>query len=204
MPTTISAEPRVASGSRAANRLRGEDKIPGVIYGHGMDPVLVAVSRRDLRTALSGAAGSNTVLDLKVGGTVHSTVIKEMQRHKVRHQVTHIDFQVVRMDEEITVDVKIVLHGEAKAVLNDGGLVDPSVDTLPIVTTPRNIPTEIAIDISAMQVGDVIRVSDLTLPAGVTTSADPDMPVVTVLITRAAVAAEGEAAEAAEGDAEPS
>jgi large subunit ribosomal protein L25 len=202
MPTTIAAEARVASGSRAANRLRGEDKIPGVIYGHGMDPVLVTVNRRELRVALSGAAGSNTVLDLKVDGKVHSTVIKELQRHKVRHNVTHIDFQVVRMDEEITVDVPVVLHGEAKAVLNDGGLVDPSVDTLPIVTTPRNIPTEIAIDITDMQVGDVIRVADIVLPAGVTTSADPDMPVVTVLVTRAAVAAESEAVEATEGDAD--
>lgn len=199
MPTTIAAEPRVANGSRAAGRLRAEDRIPGVIYGHGMEPISVSVNRRDLRVALSGAAGSNTVLDLNVGGTVHSTVIKELQRHKVRHTVTHIDFQVVRMDEQITVDVPIVLHGEAKAVLNEGGLVDPSVDTLPIVTTPRNIPTEISIDITDMQVGDVIRVADLPLPAGTSTLADPDMPVVTVLLTRAAVAAEGEAA-AAEGD----
>lgn len=202
MPTTIAAEPRVANGSRAAGRLRAEERIPGVIYGHGMEPITVSVNRRELRIALSGAAGSNTVLDLNVAGTVHSAVIKEMQRHRVRHNVTHIDFQVVRMDEQITVDVPIVLHGEAKAVVSEGGLVDPSIDTLPVVTTPRNIPTEIAVDISAMQLGDVIRVADLALPAGVTTSADPEMAVVTVLVTRAAVAAEGEAAEGGEASAE--
>lgn len=200
MPTSIAAEPRTVAGSRAANRLRGADKIPAVIYGHGMDPVHVAVNRRDLRVALSGAAGLNTVLELKVEGKTHPTVIKELQRHKVRHTVTHIDFQVVRMDEEITVDVPIVLHGEAKAVVSEGGLVDPAIDTLAIVTTPRSIPTEIAVDISGMQMGDIIRVGDLVLPAGTSTTADPETPVVTIIVSRAAVAAEG-AAESAEGDA---
>ena len=202
MPTTIVAEPRQANGSRAAQRLRAQEQIPAVVYGHGMAPVSVTVDRRDLRLALSGAAGVNAVVELNVAGTVHPTVVKELQRHKVRRHVTHVDFIVVRMDEEITVDVPIVLRGEAKAVLAEGGLVDAAVDTLPIVTTPRNIPTEIAIDVSEMQVGDVIRVSDLTLPTGTTTTADPESPVVTVLITRAAAAeAAAEGAEGAEGEA---
>ena len=162
MPTTIVAEARQANGSRAAGRLRTEDKIPGVIYGHGMAPVSVVVHRRDLRLALSGPAGVNAVVELKVGDKTHATVVKELQRHRVRRNVTHVDFQVVNMDEEITVDVPIVLHGEAKAVVNEGGMVDPAIDTLPIVTTPRNIPSEISVDISAMEPGDVIRVSDLT------------------------------------------
>ena len=194
MPTTIVAESRQANGSRAAGRLRTEDKIPGVIYGHGMDPVSVTVHRRDLRLALSGPAGVNAVVELNVGGKVHATVVKELQRHKVRRNVTHVDFQVVNMDEEITVDVPIVLHGEAKAVLNEGGMVDPAVDTLPIVTTPRNIPSEIAVDISGMQPGDVIRVSDLTLPAGTSTTVDAETPVVTVVMARG-TAPTGEAAE---------
>jgi len=197
MPSTIVAETRQASGSRAANRLRLEEKIPGVIYGHGMDPVSVTVNRRDLRLALSGPAGLNAVVEVKVGDKTHATVVKELQRHKVKRNVTHIDFQVVSLDEEITVDVPVVLHGEAKAVLAEGGMVDPAVDTLPIVTTPRSIPSEIAIDISNMQLGDIIRVGDLTLPAGATTTLDPETPVVTVILSRSAAAA-GEVAGAAE------
>lgn len=200
MPTTIVAEAREASGSRAANRLRNEDKIPAVVYGHGMAPVSVTIARRDLRLALSGPQGVNAVVELEISGKKHATVVKELQRHKVRHNVTHVDFIVVNMDEEITVDVPVVLHGEAKAVVAEGGLVDPAVDTLPIVTTPRNIPTEIAIDITNMQMGDVIRVADLTLPKGTTTTADPETAVVSVLVTRAAVA--DEAAAAAEGAGE--
>ena len=200
MPTTIVAQAREASGSRAASRLRTQEKIPAVVYGHGMDPVSVTVDRRDLRLALSGPAGVNAVVELNVAGKIHPTVVKELQRHKVRRNVTHVDFLVVQMDQEITVDVPVVLYGEAKAVLAEGGLVDPAVDTLPIVTTPRSIPTEIAIDISGMQLGDVIRVADVVLPAGTSTLADPDAPVVTVLLTRAAAAeAATEDAEGAEG-----
>ena len=198
---TLAAEPRVVGSSRAANRLRAEERIPGVVYGQGISPMAVVVDRRELRHALSGPAGINTVVQLAVGDKIHPTVVKELQRHKVRRTVTHVDFLVVNMDEEITVDVPIVLVGEAKAVLAEGGMVDAAVDTLPIVTTPRHIPNEITIEISEMQPGDVIRVSDITLPAGTSTSADPDTPVVTVLISRAAIetAAEGEAGE---GEAE--
>ena len=200
MPTTIVAQAREASGSPAARRLRSQEKIPAVVYGHGMDPVSVTVDRRDLRLALSGPAGVNAVVELNVAGKIHPTVVKELQRHKVRRNVTHVDFLVVQMDQEITVDVPVVLYGEAKAVLAEGGLVDPAVDTLPIVTTPRSIPTEIAIDISEMQIGDVIRVADVVLPPGTSTLADPDSPVVTVLLTRAAAAeAATEDAEGAEG-----
>lgn len=201
MPSTIVAETRQPKGSRAANRLRLEEKIPGVIYGHGMDPISVTVNRRDLRLALSGPAGLNAVVEVEVAGKTHATVVKDLQRHRVRRNVTHIDFQVVSLDEEITVDVPVVLHGEARAVLAEGGMVDPAVDTLPIVTTPRRIPSEISIDISEMQLGDIIRVGDLTLPAGATTTLDPETPVVTVILSRSAVAA-GEATAPVEGAAE--
>jgi len=197
---TLAAEARVVGSSRAANRLRAEERIPGVVYGQGISPLTVVVDRRELRHALSGPAGINAVVQLSVGGKTHPTVVKELQRHKVRRTVTHVDFLVVNMDEEITVDVPIVLVGEAKAVLAEGGMVDAAVDTLPILTTPRNIPNEITIEISDMQPGDVIRIADLTLPAGTSTSADPDTPVVTVLISRAGVEAAAEG-EAAEGDA---
>ena len=207
---SLAAEPRDVAGSRAANRLRAEERIPAVLYGHGMTPVPLVVTRRDLRLALSGPAGINAVVQLSLSGKTHPTVVKELQRHKVRHNVTHVDFIVVNMDEEITVDVPVVLVGEAKAVVNDGGIVDASVDTLPIVTTPRNIPNEISIDISEMVPGDVIRVADITLPKGTTTAADPESPVVTTMMSHASVetaAVEGDATEeggeaaAAEGDA---
>jgi large subunit ribosomal protein L25 len=182
------------TGTPSSRRLRAEGQIPAVLYGRGMSPVSVTVDRRDLRLALSGPAGSNTVLDLQVDGTSYPAVIKEMQRHPIRRTVNHIDFFQVNMNEEITVSVSIRLEGEAKAVQAEGGLVDPAVDSVDVLTTPNNMPNEFVIDISDLKPGDVIRLADLPLPAGVTATGDPEMPIVTVIMGRnsgPAAAAEG-------------
>ena len=181
MPTTLVANTGRPTGSPASRRLRREDKIPGVLYGHGMTPVSVTIERRDLRLAVAGTAGMNTLLSLQVDGKTYPAIIKELQRHPVRRTVTHIDFQQVSLDEQITVSVPIVLEGEAKAVLNEGGLVDPSMNDLELTTTPDNIPDAIVIDITNMRPGDVIRLSDITLPAGVTVTLDPETALVSVL-----------------------
>jgi len=186
------------TGSSSSRRLRAEGHIPGVLYGRGMSPVSVTVERRDLRLALSGPAGSNTVLALEVDGKSYPAVVKEMQRHPVKRTVSHIDFLQVNMNEEITVSVPLRLEGESKAVAATGGLIDPAVDTIEVLTTPNNMPNEFVIDITDMQPHDVIRLADVPMPDGVTAIGDPDMPVVTVLTNRASV--ETAAAAVAEGD----
>jgi large subunit ribosomal protein L25 len=201
--TVLVANTGRPTGSAAARRMRAEGTVPGVLYGHGMTPVSVAVGRRDLRAALSGAAGLNTVLDLTVDGTVYPAIVKDLQRHPVRRTVTHVDFIQVNLDEEITVAVPLRLEGEAAAVINGGGLVDPAVDTIEVVTTPRRIPPEFVVDVSEMEMDTVIRLSDIPMPDGVTAAGDPDMPVVTVLTMRAEVAEiEAADAEVAEEQAE--
>ncbi len=193
--TVLVADIGRPTGSSAARRLRAADRIPGVLYGHGMSPVTLAVGRRDLRLALSGAAGVNTVLDLTVDGTVYPAIVKDLQRHPVRRTVTHIDFLQVNLDEAITVSVPLRLEGEATAVVQGGGLVDPAVDSIEVVTTPRTIPDEFVVDVSDMEMDSVIRLGDIPMPAGVTATGDADSPVVTVLTMRAEVA-EIEAADA--------
>ncbi len=182
---SLSAELGRATGSAASRRLRGEDKIPGVLYGHGMQPVSLSVARRDLRSALSGPAGVNTIIDLSVGGNTYPAIVKELQRHPVRRTVSHIDFQQISMTEEIVVSVPLNLSGTAKAVVAEGGLVDAAVDTIDVRTTPSAMPNEILVDITNMTVNDVIHLRDLALPAGVTAVGDPELVVVTVLTTRA-------------------
>lgn len=206
MSTVLVAETGRATGSAHARRMRREDHIPAVVYGRGMDPISVSVVRRDLRVALSGPAGVNTVLDLTVDGTVYPAIVKELQRHPVRRTVSHIDFLQVDLNEEITIAIPLRLEGEAKAVIAEGGLVDPAVDTIEVRTTPRNIPPEIVVDISDMTIDTVITLGGIELPAGVTATADPDTAIVTVLFTREeqqpeAEAAEGEGEQAAEGAA---
>ena len=191
------------TGSAAARRLRRAEIIPGVLYGHGMTPLVVAVGRRDLRVALSGPAGVNTVLDLTVDGTVYPAIVKDLQRHPVRRTVSHVDFLQVNLDEEITVSVPLRLEGEATAVIQGGGLVDPAVDAIEVVTTPRTIPAEFVVDISEMEMDSVIRLEDLPMPAGVRATGEPESPIVTVLTMRAEIAEiEAADAEAAEEQAE--
>lgn len=201
--TVLVANTGRETGSSASRRLRAEDRIPAVLYGHGMEPLSVSVVRRELRQALSGGAGLNTVLDLTVDGTVYPAIIKEIQRHPVRRGVSHVDFIQVNLDEQITVAVPLRLEGEATEVANNGGLVDPAVDAIEVTTTPRNIPDEFVIDVSGMTMDTVIRLENVPMPAGVTPTGDADTPVVTVLTMRAEVAEiEAADAEVAEEQAE--
>ncbi len=205
--TVLQAETGRRAGSSDARRLRTEGKIPAVVYGHGMDPLPVSVDRRELRQALSGAAGMNTILDLTVDGTVYPSLIKDIQRHPVKRNVQHIDFIQVNLNEEIVVSIPIHLEGEAKEVSAHNGLVDLTMQELQVRTTPRNIPDGITIDVSDMTMDTVIRIEDLPLPSGVVAEGDPEAPVVTVLTMRTPVLDEEEAsieaaaAESAEGDA---
>ena len=204
--TVLQAEVGRRAGSSDARRLRADGKIPAVVYGRGMDPISVSVDRRELRQALSGAAGMNTILDLTVDGTVYPSLIKDIQRHPVKRNVQHIDFIQVNLNEEIVVSIPIHLEGEAKDVSANGGLVDLSMQELQVRTTPRNIPDGVVIDVSEMTMDTVIRVEDIALPSGVAAEADADAPVVTVLTMRTPVldaeeeAAEAAAAEGAEGE----
>jgi large subunit ribosomal protein L25 len=203
--TVLTAETGRRAGSADSRRLRAEGKIPAVVYGHGMDPLPVSVDRRELRQALSGGAGMNTILDVTVDGSVYPSLIKDIQRHPVRRSVQHIDFIQVNLNEEIVVSIPIHLEGEAKDVMANSGLVDLAMQELQVRTTPRNIPDGVTIDVTDMTMDTVIRVEDIPLPSGVV--AEADAPVVTVLTMRTPVldaeeeAAAEAASEAAEGDA---
>ena len=206
--TVLVARTGRTTGSASARRMRAEDVIPAVVYGQGMDPISVSVTRRDLRVALSGPAGVNTVLDLDVDGTVYPAIVKEMQRHPVRRTVQHVDFIQVNLNEEIRVFVPVRLEGEAKEVLQENGLVDLALPEIEVSTTPRLIPDEVVIDVSDMTMASTITIADIALPEGVTATAEPERVVVTALATRVVLseaeeeAAEAEAAEAEGGDAE--
>jgi large subunit ribosomal protein L25 len=194
----LAAEVGRPLGSRAVRRLRREGKIPGVIYGHGTDPLPVAVAARELRVALNSEAGANQLLSLDTGSGTYLTIARDMQRHPVAQTVTHVDFIIVRRDEVISADVPIVLVGEALEVHHGDGLVEQQMFTLSINALPSDIPTSIEVDISELTIGGQVRVSDLPLPASVTTDVDPETAVVIGQPPRVAVdeeVAEGEAVE---------
>ena len=194
---TLKATTGRALGTGPAKRLRVEGKIPGVVYGLDADPIPVTVEWKPLREALTTEAGLNALIDLDIEGDVALTVVKELQRHPIRGDVLHIDFLRVSADAEITVEVPIVLEGEAKAVLSDGGTVDQLLYALSINAKPADIPNEVTVDISGLEINGSIHVSDIALPKGVSTDVDPEESVVSG--TQAQVAEEPAAGE---GDAE--
>lgn len=189
-------------GSSAARRLRREGMIPGVVYGHGSEPVAVAVPGRELRTALSGDAGMNTLLSLQADGQTYLTVARELQRHPVRGTVTHVDFQIVRRDEVIGADVQIVLIGEAVEVHHGDGLVDQQLFVIPVHAKPADIPTSIEVDISGLTIGGVVRVGDLPLSDGVAVDLDDDVAVVIGVPPRVQAGGTAEGGEGAAGAGE--
>lgn len=200
--TVLLAETGRATGSADARRMRRDDQIPAVVYGQGMEPISVSVARRDLRLALSGPAGMNTVLDLTVDGTVYPAIVKDMQRHPVRRTVQHVDFLQINLDAEIRVNIPVRLEGEAKDVMNENGLVDLTMSEIEVATTPKNIPDEIVIDVTDFTMETTLTLGEVALPSGVEAVGDPQWTVVTVLTMRTPVLdAEDEAAEAADAEA---
>jgi large subunit ribosomal protein L25 len=198
-------------GTRASKRLRREGKIPAVVYGHGSDPIAIAVDARDLRHALNTEAGVNALVNLSIGSDSLLTMAKVLQRHPVRNTVTHVDFQIVNRDEVVTADVAISLVGEATEVHNNDGVVEQALFSLSVHAKPGAIPPHIEVDVSGLKIGDAIRVGDLQLPAGVTTETDPEEAIVVAqgaqgseldLIPEADIEALHELAEAQAAEAE--
>jgi large subunit ribosomal protein L25 len=205
---TLVADPARPSGSRESGRLRAAGRIPAVVYGHGIDPVSVSVDARDLRHALGGEAGSRALLRLVIGDGEHLAMARQLQRHPVRRTVIHVDFQVVSRDEVISAEVPILLVGEAVAVNKNDGTVDQEMTVVSVKAKPADLPPNLEVDISDLEIGDSIRAGDIELPPGVELDEDGDSPVVVAHAPRAVVeeapAAAAEEAETPEADGEPS
>ena len=189
-------------GTRPSRRLRRTGRVPAVVYGMGGEPVTVSVDKTDLRAALSTDAGLNALITLDVEGGRQLSIVKDLQRHPVRRDVLHVDFLRIDPDREVEVDIPLVLTGEAKKVTQASGMVDQVMHHLPVLAKPADIPVEVTADVSDLEVGSSLRVSDIDLPAGVTPAGDPDATFAVGLITRSTkeylrqLKAEEEAAEA--------
>ena len=200
-------------GSRAARRMRAENRVPGIVYGLGSDPLPVAVDWSELRVALTTDAGLNALLDLDLEGKAEMAVVKDIQRHPVRREVTHIDFLRVDPDARIEVEVPIHTEGEASLVTAEDGIAELRLTALLVSVKPTDIPEDITVDISEMTMDRTITVADLDLPAEVDIVTPEDVVVVSAEMTRAALVeeeteegeegeeAEGEGAEASDSDA---
>jgi large subunit ribosomal protein L25 len=190
---TLTAEAGRETGSSSTRRLRAQGKIPGVVYGHGSDPISVAVVAREFQIAMSGEAGLNTLLSLEVGSQNFLTLARDIQHHPFRNVVTHVDFQIVSRDEVISAEIPINLVGEPIEVQHGDGIVDQQLFTLAIKAKPADIPPSVDIDISGLTIGASLHVSDITVPRGVELETDPEATVVAGQPPRVQATAEEEA-----------
>jgi large subunit ribosomal protein L25 len=188
-------EPREGRGSAAARKLRREEKIPGVLYGHKEETVAISLPAEEFQAALRHGA---RVMDLKLGGSTQKALIKELQFDHLGKEILHVDFARIAETDRVEVHVRIELRGIAPGV-TAGGLLNQPIHTLEVECLAVAIPESIRVNINELQIDQAIHVKDLALPPGVKALADPDAIVVQV----AAPQAEAEAPVPAGEQAEP-
>ena len=196
---SIVVHKRDVTGTRASKRLRKDGLIPGVIYGHGKDAVLIAVEPHVLRDALGTSAGMHAVLDVTFEGQKrgHKAIVKELELDRVKSNVIHVDLQEIRLDETIETTVAIHFEGEAAGV-KLGGMLDEAMREVTVKGVVTAIHEHVAIDISELEIGSTLKVADLQVPEDIEIQDDPEEVICSVLAPRKAVEGEEEAEEAAE------
>jgi large subunit ribosomal protein L25 len=184
---------RDVTGTRAARRLRKDGLIPGVIYGHGKDAVLIAVEPHVLREALGTSAGLHAVLNVTLEGQKrgHKAIVKEMELDKVKHTVIHLDLQEIRLDETIESVVAVRFEGECKGV-KAGGVLEEAVREVAVKGVVTAIPEHLVMDISELDVNETLKVADLQVPEGIVVLDDAEEVLCSVLPPRIAVVEAGE------------
>ena len=180
METKLTAERRSDAGKGVARKLRAAGKVPAVLYGQGLDTTPLTVDSRELTHLLHGSAGSNVLVDLIVDGEEHLAIPREIQRDHIHSKWVHVDFLAVSRTQTITVSVPVHETGDAAGV-KEGGVVEHHLREVQIECLPQDVPDEIVVDITDVELGDMIHVSDLVLPAGVTILTNPEDAILSVI-----------------------
>ena len=194
----LKANLRDGGGKGSARKIRAQGLVPAILYGHGMDPVKVAIDDRDLYHVLHTEAGANVLVDLQIGKDRHLAMPREIQRDHIRGRFLHVDFLVVRRDEKITVDVPVHLVGESHGV-KEGGVVEHHLWDLKVECLPTNVPQSVEADITRLGIGDSLSVADIRIPGNVTVLTPKEETIVSV-VPPPILKIEEEVAEAVEGE----
>ena len=202
--TALSVEAREPQGSRAARRLRRSGKVPGVLYGGGEEPITFQIDARELRAALAHAGA---LMELSVdGGPGTPVVVKEQSRHPVSGETIHIDLLRVRLDQAITATVVVELVGGEEAPgVREGGVLEQVNREISIEALPADIPDQLELDVSELQINDTLTVEVLKVPSTVTVLSEPETVLATLTPPRLQIEEEPEIEEetelVAEGEA---
>jgi large subunit ribosomal protein L25 len=193
----LTAELRTEFGKGAARRIRRADKVPAVLYGHGVDPIHITLPGHETLLALRAA---NALLSIDVEGNAQLALPKQVQRDPLKHTIEHVDLVIVRRGEKVTVDIPLHVEGEAASET----LVVVDQNSISVEAEATRIPQQLTVSIEGLTAGTQILASDLPLPEGVSLAVDPESLVVNVTAAQTAEQLEAELAEAeAEAGIEP-
>ena len=193
------AQVRTETGKGASRRARRNGKVPAVLYGHGADPQHLELDAHDFSAVLRHS-GTNAVLTLDIEGKEQLALTKSLEIHPIRRNIQHADLLVVRRGEKVTVEVNVVVEGEAAY----GTLVTQDANTITIEADVQAIPDHLTVSVEGAEIGTQFAAASITLPAGVSLISDPETLVVNVVAAPTAEDLEGEGAgeaEEAEGEA---
>ncbi|KAB1143958.1 50S ribosomal protein L25/general stress protein Ctc [Streptomyces luteolifulvus] len=189
----IAAETRSEFGKGAARRIRRDSKVPGVLYGHGSDPIHLTLPGHDLLLALRTP---NVLISLDIDGKTSELAIpKSVQRDPIKGFLAHVDLLLVKRGEKVTVEIPVNAEGE---LAPGGNLLEHVLNALPVDAEATHIPEGVTVSVEGLEAGASVLAKDITLPNGVTLAVDEDAVVLQVLAAQAEEAPEAE--EAAEGE----
>ncbi|MBB6345080.1 50S ribosomal protein L25/general stress protein Ctc [Nonomuraea muscovyensis] len=195
----IAAEKRTSFGKGAARKIRRADKVPAVLYGHGIEPKHLTLPGHEVLLALRTP---NVLIRLKGEGVDELALPKGVQRDPIKGFVEHVDLLLVKRGEKVTVEIPVTTVGDVQS----DGMLDQQLVSIAVEAEATNIPTGVEVDVEGMEIGTAVTAGDLKLPEGTTLTADADAVVLHVInkqtesVAAEGEAAEGEAAEAAEGE----
>ena len=200
----INAQSREDAGKGASRRLRRTAQVPGVVYGGKAGPKMISLSHNELMLHLEHESFYSHILNLKIDGKAEQVILKDLQRHPAKPLVLHADFQRVSSDTKLRTSVPFHFIGEDVAVgVKKGGVVSHSITSVEVGCLPKDLPEYIGVDVSGLDIGDNIHLSEVPLPKGVEILAlaqgeDQDMIVVSVHSSHGGMGDE-EQADAEEG-----
>ena len=200
MEVTLAATTGRTQGSSSSRRLRREGMVPAVVYANDLEPVPVAVNHRELAAALRTEAGSNVIVSLDVeGGETYTTLVREIKRHAYKPRIDHVDFVRISLTETVSAEVHIEFIGEPVGVRLSGGIVETMNTSVSIEALPMAIPSAFEVNIEDLDIGDTITVASIVAIDGVEIMSDLDMPLASVSLPAAVLAADEEVEEGEEG-----
>jgi len=175
----LKAVKRDDTGKGSARRARAEGLVPAIVYGQGMEPISISVNRREFVTALQTDAGLNVLLNIDLDGSTTTALTRDIQTDPVRGTLLHADFVKIDLKQEVEVEVPVHVVGEAPGV-KEGGVLEHPLFTLHVKCLPTNVPESIDADISGLNIGDSLRVSELLVAGDFQILNDPESVVASV------------------------